>query len=153
MTHHTRQSAIGLPFLTEKEYQGKHFSVTEYTMSEIVASVYQFIWSRQRPSGQASCFIDEINCVSETLAPVMLQLLQNKKFGKHKVPESWIIVAAGNPPEYNQSVREFDIVTMDRVKYMEIEAELSVWQDYARDAGIHPAIRSYLSLHPGAFDV
>ena len=149
MTHHTRQSAIGLPFLTEKEYLGKHFSVTEYTMSEIIASVYQYMEDSGHKPG--ILFIDEINCVSETLTPVMLQFLQNKTFGNHPVPEGWLIVAAGNPPEYNQSVREFDIVTMDRVKYMEIEAELSVWQDYARDADIHPAIRSYLSLHPEHF--
>ena len=38
MTHHTRQSALGLPFIVEKEYGGKPYSVSEYTMSEILAS-------------------------------------------------------------------------------------------------------------------
>ena len=61
-------------------------------------------------------FLDEINCVSETLAPVMLQLLQFKKFGTHKVPEGWIIVAAGNPPELNHAVREMDMASLDRVR-------------------------------------
>ena len=32
ITHHTRQSAIGLPFIREKEYGGQTYSVTEYTM-------------------------------------------------------------------------------------------------------------------------
>ena len=41
ITHHTRQSAIGLPFIREKEYQGKMHSVTEYTMSEIISAVYE----------------------------------------------------------------------------------------------------------------
>ena len=36
ITHHTRQSAIGLPFISEKTYSGKNVHVTEYTMSEIV---------------------------------------------------------------------------------------------------------------------
>ena len=40
ITHHTRQSAIGLPFISKKQYGGQEYSVTEYTMSEIVASVY-----------------------------------------------------------------------------------------------------------------
>ena len=44
-------------------------------------------------------FIDEINCVSETLAPMMLQFLQGKTLGNQKVPEGWVIVTAGNPPE------------------------------------------------------
>ena len=33
ITHHTRQSAIGLPFISEKTYGGKNVHVTEYTMS------------------------------------------------------------------------------------------------------------------------
>ena len=40
ITHHTRQSAIGLPFISKKEYGGREYAVTEYTMSEIIASVY-----------------------------------------------------------------------------------------------------------------
>ena len=43
ITHHTRQSAIGLPFISKKEFDGKEKAVTEYTMSEIVASVYEKI--------------------------------------------------------------------------------------------------------------
>ena len=39
ITHHTRQSAIGLPFISEKTYSGKNVHVTEYTMSEIVATL------------------------------------------------------------------------------------------------------------------
>ena len=41
MTHHTRQSALGLPFISHREYQGMKFDVSEYTMSEIIASVYE----------------------------------------------------------------------------------------------------------------
>ena len=35
ITHHTRQSAVGLPFIRQRNYGGKDVSVTEYTMSEI----------------------------------------------------------------------------------------------------------------------
>ena len=114
ITHHTRQSAIGLPFIREKEYSGQTYSVTEYTMSEIIASVYEKI--EQTGNKEGILFIDEINRVSETLAPTMLQFLQCKMFGNQKVPDGWIIVAAGNPPEYNKSVRDFDVVTLDRMK-------------------------------------
>ena len=43
MTHHTRQSALGLPFIVDKEFGGKTYSVSEYTMSEIIASVYELM--------------------------------------------------------------------------------------------------------------
>ena len=144
ITHHTRQSAIGLPFIREKEYQGKMHSVTEYTMSEIISSVYDKMEKTGLKEG--ILFIDEINCVSETLAPMMLQFLQGKTFGNQKVPEGWVIVTAGNPPEYNKSVREFDVVTLDRIKKIDVEADFDVWKEYAYQQGIHPAVISYLEL-------
>lgn len=149
ITHHTRQSAIGLPFIKEREYGGKTYSVTEYTMSEIIASVYEKM--EQTGLKEGILFIDEINCVSETLAPAMLQFLQCKTFGNHAVPEGWIIVAAGNPPEYNKSVREFDVVTLDRVKRIQVVENLDVWKTYAYTVQIHPAILSYLELRQEFF--
>lgn len=149
ITHHTRQSAVGLPFIKEEQYDGKTYSVTEYTMSEIIASVYRKIEEGGRKEG--ILFIDEINCVSETLAPTMLQFLQCKTFGNQAVPEGWIIAAAGNPPEYNKSVREFDMVTLDRVRCMNIEADLGVWKEYAREKRLNSAILSYLELRPKNF--
>lgn len=149
ITHHTRQSAVGLPFIRERNYGGHTRSVTEYTMSEIIASVYAAMERTGKKNG--ILFIDEINCVSETLAPTMLQFLQCKTFGNQAVPGGWVIVAAGNPPEYNKSVREFDLVTLDRVRRIDIEPKLSVWQDYARAHRLHPAVTAYLELRPQHF--
>lgn len=149
ITHHTRQSAIGLPVIREKNYGGKICSVTEYTMSEIIASVYDCMEEIGKKEG--ILFIDEINCVSETLAPAMLQFLQCKTFGSHHVPEGWVIAAAGNPPGYNKSVRDFDVVTLDRVRLLNVEANLQVWQKFAREAGIHEAVLSFLEIKPQDF--
>ena len=99
ISHHTRQSAIGLPFISRKNFDGKEMAVTEYTMSEIVASIYEKI--QESGLREGILFIDEINCVSETLAPAMLQFLQCKTFGSHKIPEGWLIVAAGNPHPFS----------------------------------------------------
>lgn len=144
ITHHTRQSAIGLPYLTKRNYSGKELTITEYTMSEIIASVYDKMEETDLREG--ILFIDEINCVSETLAPTMLQLLQRKSFGSHFVPEGWIIVAAGNPPEYNKSVRDFDVVTLDRLRRIDVQEDYAVWKKYAYRSRIHPAILSYLDI-------
>jgi MoxR-like ATPase len=144
ITHHTRQSAIGLPFIEHRTYDGQKVAVTEYTMSEILASVYSLMEKTGLREG--ILFLDEINCVSETLAPMMLQFLQCKTFGNQALPEGWIIVAAGNPPEYNKSVRDFDVVTLDRVKRIDVTADFAVWKEYARRRGIHGAIVSYLDI-------
>ena len=61
ITHHTRQSAVGLPFIRQRHYGDKDVSVTEYTMSEIIASIY----AKMEATGlsEGILFIDEINCV------------------------------------------------------------------------------------------
>ena len=149
MTHHTRQSALGLPLIRKKKYDERERDVTAYTMSEIVASIYDLM--KETGLKEGILFLDEINCVSETLAPVILQLLQAKMFGRENVPEGWIIVAAGNPAEYNRSVREFDMATLDRVRLIEIEPDLPAWRIYAAEAGVHGAILSYLNIHKENF--
>ena len=149
MTHHTRQSALGLPFIEKKIYGGQEYSVSEYTMSEIIASVYDMM--EQTGLQEGILFLDEINCVSETLAPAMLQFLQYKIFGRHRVPKGWIVVTAGNPPEYNNSVREFDIVTWDRLKRVDVEPDYDVWKEYAYKKGIHASILTYLDIKKSDF--
>lgn len=60
-------------------------------------------------------------------------------------------MAAGNPPEYNKSVREFDVVTLDRIKKITVEPDLKVWKEYAYAQNIHPAVLSYLDIRPQYF--
>ncbi|MDR1639371.1 MAG: AAA family ATPase [Clostridiales bacterium] len=144
MTHHTRQSALGLPFITHKTFGEKEHEVSEYTMSEIISSVYDMM--EETGLSEGILFMDEINCVSETLAPAMLLFLQKKTFGRHRVPDGWIVVTAGNPPEYNNSVREFDIATWDRLKRVDVEPDYAVWKEYGSQIGVHPAIMTYLEI-------
>ena len=58
ITHHTRQSAVGLPLIKNEVFGGKEYAVTEYTMSEIIASVYQCIEKQGYKEG--ILFIDRI---------------------------------------------------------------------------------------------
>ena len=49
-------------------------------------------------------------------------------------------MAAGNPPEYNKSVREFDVVTLDRIRRIDVEENYGVWREYAgRPESIRPS--------------
>jgi hypothetical protein len=149
ITHHTRQSALGLPYIDDDEFGGKSYKVSRYTMSEIIAATHDAI--EESGVTEGVLFLDEVNCASETLAPAMLQFLQYKTFGQHRLPQGWIIVCAGNPPEYNRAARDFDPAMMDRMKKIDIEPDLDVWMDYAVAHGVHPAITTYLANKPKNF--
>lgn len=148
MTHHTRQSAIGLPYIEERDYGNGKVRISEYTLSEIVASVYDAVKNGEK---EGILFLDEINCVSETLFPALLQFLQYKSFGNHRLPEGWVIVTAGNPPRYNRFVRNFDIAVLDRLKPIKVEESLDAWKPYAGESLIHGSILAFLELEPTCF--
>ena len=137
------------PVIVEKEYGGKHYQVSEYTMSEIIASVYDCM--RTTGKTQGILFLDEINCVSETLSPAMLLFLQYKVFGGHQIPEGWVVVTAGNPPRFNKSVREFDAATRDLLKVIEVEPSYEARKTYALEHGVSRSVISYLDIRPEDF--
>lgn len=149
ITHHTRQSALGLPKIVHKTYEGNEYDVSEYTMSEIISSVYDVMADTGLKEG--ILFLDEVNCASETLTPSMLQFLQFKTFGKHKVPEGWVIVTAGNPVEYNRNAKEFDIVIWDRLKRVDVSPDFEAWKSYSYSTGIHAAVITYLEARRSNF--
>lgn len=142
ITHHTRQSIIGLPRLVEGTVEGRTVSMTEYTMSEIIAQVYQTMAETGKDRG--ILFLDEFNCASESLRPIMLQLLQDKSFGPHAIPDGWMLVLAGNPSEYNRAATDLDPVTADRMRLLHIQPDYAAWRAYAKSRGVHPVVLSYL---------
>ena len=149
ITHHTRQSALGLPKIVHKRYGDEEFDVSEYTMSEIISSVYDCM--EMSGCREGILFLDEVNCASETLTPSMLQFLQFKTFGRHKVPDGWIVVTAGNPVTYNRNAKEFDVVTWDRLKRVDIEPDYDAWKLYAYQTKTHAAVLTYLEARRANF--
>ncbi len=149
MTHHTRQSAIGLPYIVDEVFDGETVRTTKYTMSEILAAVYKAMEETGKSEG--ILFLDEVNCVSETLAPAMLQFLQYKVFGQRKLPDGWMIVTAGNPAQYNDSVHELDMVTMDRLKKISVDIDFDAWVQYAVSIKVNQAVVSFLNLYKDSF--
>ena len=66
MTHHTRQSALGLPFIEKKTYGGVEYSVSEYTMSEIISdALTNLLWEKH---GKLPSFSAPYSAVAPSLS-------------------------------------------------------------------------------------
>jgi hypothetical protein len=141
LTHHTRQSVLGLPVIQELEDYGKY---TQYTMSEILGMVYQ---KQQQGYDEGILLLDEFPCVSESILPIMLAFLQTKNIGQHYLPEGWTIVLCGNPPDYNKSARSFDAAITDRMRKIQMEFSVEDFLNYARQHDFHETIISYLEAN------
>ena len=140
ITHHTRNSLLGLPVISNLEC-GKY---TEYTMSEIIAAVIE---KEEQGQKEGVLLLDDFNCASETIMPTMLAFLQTRNIGKYCLPEGWSIVLCGNPIAYNKSARRFDAAILDRVRKLSVEYDIKDFLEYAKEQNFHPSILEYLQCH------
>lgn len=141
ITHHTRNSLLGLPVIKDLEDGGKY---TEFTISEIIAAVYREV---EKGHEEGVLLLDEFTCISETILPTMLAFLQTKNIGQYALPKGWVVVLCGNPPEYNRSARRFDPAITDRMRKLEIEFSAKAFMDYGKEVGFHPTVLEYLKTH------
>lgn len=141
ITHHTRNSVLGLPHIETNAYG----SCTEYTMPELFASVYE---QYEAGSREGILLIDEFASMSEALVAPMLAFLQSKCIGSHYLPEGWTIVLCSNPAEYNETARTFDAAVMDRVRVMHIVFDQKDFFRYAEEMQFYPAVTAYLKERP-----
>ncbi len=140
ITHHTRNSLLGLPVIRDFD-DGKY---TEYTMSEIIASVVEKCKQGQE---EGILLLDEFNCAAETIMPTMLAFLQTRNIGHYRLPSGWSIVLCGNPKEYNSSARTFDPAILDRVRLLCVETDFEDYYSYGVKKDFHPIILSYLNIN------
>ncbi len=147
ITHHTRNSLIGLPVIRDIEetdpdgttHPGKY---TEYTMSELIARPMK---EYKKGKTEGILLLDEFNCASEIIMPTMLAFLQTRNIGMYTLPENWIICLCGNPSTYNESAKSFSAAILDRVRRLNIRADLDSFLSYGETANLHPLVLSYLS--------
>lgn len=48
-------------------------------------------------------------------------------------------------------MRDFDVVTWDRLKRIDVEPDYDTWREYALQKGVHPAVMTYLSARKKDF--
>lgn len=148
VTHHTRNSVLGLPVINKLDGEAGHCRYTEYTMSEMIADV-----KKKEDEGypEGILLVDEFASMSESLVAPMLAFLQTRNIGNYRLPEGWIMVLCSNPPCYNRTARYFDAAIMDRVRLIEVEADGMEFLEYGYERRIHPLILEFLRTHANAF--
>lgn len=143
ITHHSRNTVLGLPVIS----QVNDTKYTQYTMSEIIAKVLEKYEAGEK---EGILLLDEFNCMSDTIMPVMLSFLQTKNIGMHSLPEGWIIVLCGNPGAYNRSARKFDFAVLDRIRRLKVEFRSEDFLAYAQAKDFEKEIVDFLKLNPNS---
>jgi hypothetical protein len=101
------------------------------------------------PASPAILFLDELTAASPSLQPSVYGLLQERRVGRHRLPHSTFIVAAGNGAEDGAIAYEMGTALSDRLIHLSVRAEASDWlARYAVPQGLHPAVITFVRTRP-----
>lgn len=105
------------------------------------------------PARPAVLFLDELTAASPYLQPTVYGLLQERRVGRHRLPDSVFVVAAGNTVEDGAVAYEMGTALSDRLIHLQVQANARDWLErYAVDTGLHPAVTAFLRSRPDLLD-
>jgi len=103
--------------------------------------------------GPAVLFLDELTAAAPWLQPTVYGLLQERRVGRHRLPESVFLVAAGNTVEDGAIAHELGTGLSDRLIHLVVEADPVDWvENYAVLRGLHPHVTAFIKTRPDLLD-
>lgn len=101
------------------------------------------------PNSPSVLFLDELTAASPYLQPTVYGLLQERRVGQHRLPDSVFVVAAGNSVEDGAVAYEMNTALSDRLIHMRVAASAPDWlQNFATPRGLHPAVIAFIKTRP-----
>jgi len=112
------------------------------------------IWYRPEdlpddPNTPAILFLDELTAAAPTLQPTVYGLLQERRVGRHQLPDNTFIIAAGNAVEDGALAYEMGTALSDRLIHLSLRANAFDWlTGYAVPNDLHPAVTAFIRTRP-----
>ncbi|MEO0943770.1 MAG: MoxR family ATPase [Pseudomonadota bacterium] len=105
------------------------------------------------PAQPSVLFLDELTAASPNLQPTVYGLLQERRVGRHVLPASVFIVAAGNTVDDGAIAYEMGTALSDRLIHLQVNADAKDWLErYAVDRGLSPLVTAFLRARPDLLD-
>lgn len=101
------------------------------------------------PATPAILFLDELTAAAPMLQPTIYGLLQERRIGRHVLPDNTFIVAAGNAVEDGAVAYEMGTALSDRLIHLNVMANATDWLTrYAVPLGLHPTVTAFIRTRP-----
>ena len=105
------------------------------------------------PAQPSVLFLDELTAAPPALQPTVYGLLQERRVGPHQLPDSCMVIAAGNSIEDGAVAYEMGTALSDRLIHLQLSAQADDWlAGYAVPQGLHPAVIAFIRTRPDLLD-
>lgn len=91
---------------------------------------------------------DEITSAPPSIQAAAYQYILDRCMGEHKIPDGWMIIAAGNLTSDRGVTFQMAAPLLNRMCEIEVVTTLDDWLSYAITVGIKPEVLSFLKDRP-----
>lgn len=141
----TPPDLIGFQFKGEVTYDGNTFAVTDPTaptwfITETGLPVFAY--------KRGIMFLDEFGQGQTDVKAAAAELLLNKRIGKWRLPDGWIVVAASNRTSDRSGVTKSLDFVINRRMEIHLTDDLESWLDWANGTNMLPLTKAFASQNP-----
>jgi MoxR-like ATPase len=99
-------------------------------------------------SGRGILFLDELTAAPQMTQAGCYQLVLDRKLGEYRLPDEWVVLAAGNPASERGVHFSMPRPLRNRFVHLDLEPDLSDWCKWAVRSGVRPEIIAFLRFKP-----
>lgn len=110
----------------------------------------EFLPSEAQPEGVL--FLDELTAADQRLQISAYSLILDRRVGHYRLPEGWLVVAAGNAAYHGAVCHDMGTALADRMFHFNVQTVIGAFLDYAMANGFAPEVMAYLKVRPDKLD-
>jgi len=97
-------------------------------------------------------FLDEITAADQRLQTSAYSLILDRRVGDYRLPDGWMIVAAGNAAFHGAVSHDMGTALADRMFHFHVQSTTRAFLAHALASGFRPEVMAYLQVRPDKLD-
>jgi hypothetical protein len=110
----------------------------------------EFLPGADQPEG--ILFLDELTAADQRLQISAYSLILDRRVGNYRLPDGWMVVAAGNASFHGAVCHDMGTALADRMFHFNVQTAIDAFVAYALQRGLAPEVMAYLKVRPDKLD-
>jgi MoxR-like ATPase len=110
----------------------------------------EFLPAADQPGG--ILFLDELTAADQRLQISAYSLILDRRVGHYRLPDGWMVVAAGNASFHGAVSHDMGTALADRMFHFNVQTVIDAFLAHALERDFAPAVLAYLKVRPDRLD-
>ena len=97
-------------------------------------------------------FLDELTAADPRLQISAYSLILDRRVGHYRLPDGWLVVAAGNAAYHGAVSHDMGTALADRMFHFNVQTVIDAFLEYAASRDLAPEVMAYLKVRPDKLD-